>query len=114
MELGRRQELVILTPMEVGWVRRALASNGPHPMADMALKNGTGRTLTCTAVEADCKEPVTHWWVTNEDQLVGCCKEHWREQDPDNSLALNTEEKGETGKKDDEAGKASDTGVANN
>ena len=92
MELGRSQELVILTPNEVGTVRSALGTNGPHPMADIALSKGTGRTLACSAVQPGCREPVTHWWVTKDGQLIGCCKEHWREHDPNNTLALNIEE----------------------
>ena len=104
MELGRREELVILTPDEVGWVRRALATNGPHPMADTALSRGTGRTLSCAAVEEGCREPVTHWWVTTDDELIGCCSEHWREQDPNNTLALNTEESSDAPANHDDAG----------
>ena len=85
-------------------MRRALATNGPHPMADTALSRGTGRTLSCAAVEEGCREPVTHWWVTTDDELIGCCSEHWREQDPNNTLALNTEESSDAPANHDDAG----------
>ena len=47
MELGRTNELTILTPDERAWIERALGPAGRNVMADAALKAGLGRRLDC-------------------------------------------------------------------
>ena len=45
MELGRTDELTILTPDERAWIERALKPAGRNVMAEAALKAGLGRRL---------------------------------------------------------------------
>ncbi len=90
MELGRTNELTILTPDERAWIERALGPAGRNVMADAALKAGLGRRLDCETPAGDhrCGRPATHFYVDNDDRLHTHCERHWREMDPSDTLRL--------------------------
>ena len=90
MELGRTNELTILTPNERAWIERALGPAGRNVMADAALKTGLGRRLDCEtpAVDHRCGRAATHFYVDGDDLLHAHCEHHWREMDPNDTLGL--------------------------
>ena len=90
MELGRTNELTILTPNERAWIERALGPAGRNVMADAALKAGLGRRLDCETPAGNhrCGRAATHFYVGNDDRLHAHCEHHWREMDPNDTLRL--------------------------
>ena len=90
MELGRTNELTILTPNERAWIERALGPTDRNVMADAALKTGLGRRLDCETPAGDhrCGRAATHFYVDGDDRLHAHCEHHWREMDPSDTLRL--------------------------
>ena len=90
MEIGRTNELTILTPDERARIERALGPAGRHVMADAALKTGLGRRLDCETPAGDhrCGRTATHFYVDGDDRLHAHCEHHWREMDPNDTLRL--------------------------
>ncbi|MCY4636573.1 MAG: hypothetical protein OXG04_19075 [Acidobacteria bacterium] len=94
MEIGRVEELTVLTPNEISWIKGAL---GPRDkMARQMLAQGKGRTTACShpAENAKCGKPATHYTVEHgTGDLTGYCLEHWRaDGDPQNMLKLDNAE----------------------
>lgn len=99
MELGRTNELTILTPDERAWIERELELPDRNVMADAALKAGRGRRLDCETPAGDhrCGRPATHFYV-DDDRLHAHCEHHWREMDPNDTLGLlNRQDPSDTG-----------------
>ena len=105
MELGRTDELTILTPNERAWIERALGPTDRNVMADAALKVGLGRRLDCETPAGDrrCGRPATHFYVDNDDRLHAHCEHHWREMDPNDTLGLlDRQDASDTGTRQDD------------
>ena len=95
MEVGRTNELTVLTPSEVHWVEQRI---GPlDVMARKMLSQGRRRTTACSHTNADgtvCGKSATHYTVdSGSGKFTGYCLDHWRSDgDPSNTLQLDTTE----------------------
>lgn len=100
MEVGKTTELTVLTPGELTWVKRALDTlkGRGDTMARTVLRNGHGRTMTCTqpttadaSVQAGiCGKPAAYYSLPAQSPTIqGYCQAHWRQTgDPSNTLGL--------------------------